>query len=103
MVLPWTRTASNEVKKVNTLEVPKGSIWRGLAAYGAILAVGLFAVLAPVLGPPNEQAQAVLQAQEIQHLANSWVAAHPEDAPPTGDARAWGFEEPQGQQCPGVC
>jgi len=103
LVLPWTRTATNEVKRVNTLEAPKSSIWTGLAAYGAILAVGLFAVLAPALGPPNEQAQALLQAQEVQALAHSWVAAHPEDAPPTDDPRAWGFEGPQGGQCAGVC
>jgi hypothetical protein len=104
LALPWTRTASNETKRVDTLEMPKSSIWSGLAAYGAILAVGLFSVLAPALGPPNQEAQAVLEAREVQTLAHSWVAAHPADAPPTGDARAWGFQEPPAPEaCTGVC
>jgi hypothetical protein len=97
-----TRTVSADASKRDVAEVPKSSILRGVAALGGILAVALATVLVPAAGPPSEEASALIQAQEVQRLAHSWVAAHPEDAVPTGDPTAWGFPAPEGNAACGA-
>jgi hypothetical protein len=72
----------------------KSSVLQGVGATLGILGIALMSVLVPAFGPPSEEATALMQAQEVQHLAQSWVAAHPEDAVPTGDPAAWGFAPP---------
>jgi hypothetical protein len=90
-VVPRTYEASNKETKAGALPSPTSSLMHGVAALGGILAVALFSVIAPMVGPPSEEASALIQAKETQALAQRWVVAHPEDAVPTGDPRAWGF------------
>ena len=74
----------------------KGSLMYGIGMCIAIVGVALMTVLAPALGPPSQEVAALNQAQEVQALAHNWVMMHPEDAVPTGDPRAWGFQDPGG-------
>jgi hypothetical protein len=97
-----TRAPSVDASRRDVAEVPRYSILRGVAALGGILAVALATVLVPAAGPPSEEATALIQAQEVQRLAHRWVAAHPEDAVPTGDPTAWGFPAEEGSAACGV-
>lgn len=96
---PWARSASEKKAKTAALEAPKSSLMHGIASLGALLGVALLAVIVPAAGPPSGEASQLIQAQEVQQLAHNWVAAHPEDAVPTGDPRAWGFEGPEQGAC----
>lgn len=56
------------------------AVFRGIAACGAILALGVASVLAPMLSPAAQEAEALRRAQEIQVLANLWrLENHPRD------------------------
>lgn len=74
----------------------KGSLLYSIGMTIGILGVSLASVLMPAFGPPSAEASALIEAQEVQAAAHSWVVMHPEDAVPTGDARAWGFVDPNG-------
>jgi hypothetical protein len=99
MPMPFARsffkasTAKNTRANVEP-EGMKSSVLQGISATFGILGIALASVLVPAFGPPSGEAAALMQAQEVQHLAQSWVAAHPEDAVPTGDPAAWGFAPP---------
>jgi len=81
----------------------KGSVLYAIGVCVGILGISLASVLAPAFGPPSEEAAALIQAQEVQRAAHSWVVMHPEDAVPTGDARAWGFYVPGSESSGGSC
>ncbi|NUQ74850.1 MAG: hypothetical protein HUU21_14970 [Polyangiaceae bacterium] len=88
------RQASVRVSDVSEM---KGSLFYAIGVCVGILGVSLAAVLAPALGPPSEEAAALMQAKQVQAGAQEYLAMHPEDAIPTGDARAWGFFVPEAQ------
>ena len=90
----------------------KGSILYAIGVCLGILGISLATVVVPAFGPPSAEAAALIEAKEVQALAHNWVVMHPEDAVPTGDARAWGFVDPnaEGSGCaqdwagsPGAC
>ena len=87
-------SAASDARAAVSVDELRGSIMYGIGVCVGILGVALMTVLTPFLGPPAAEVAALNQAKETQALAQNWVLMHPEAAVPAGDARAWGFYDP---------
>lgn len=99
--MPGTRKyqlpSAAATKPLSTVDVSemKGSLLYAIGVCVGILGISLATVLMPALGPPSEEAAALIHAKQVQASAQEYLVLHPEAAIPAGDERAWGFFVPE--------